>query len=416
MMNTCSEDSPTPDNTTAPDPVAALDQDIAAFMDQEGVTGQNDQGFNQLALREFALHFAQVAPFRDYCLEKKATPETVQHWRAIPAVPAAAFKNQVLASFPLEKTVQSNLTSGTTGRRNRGKIYRDQGSLALVTKANSLLTRTFLFPDVERMKIMLMVPSPKMAPGMGMAIGLEMVRQMFGLPGSAFLISPLGLDVHTLLAAIREAEESGEPLALIGATSCFIYFFNACRKEGISFRLPPGSRGCDSGGYFGQFGDWTKEEFFVQAEKILGISPHHWVNVLGTAECSTNYFDNVLANQVAGKKKERCKEIPSWTRVMVVDPESLEEVPHGQPGLLRHYDLTNRAMILGVQTDNVGVAVEGGFEILGRWCKEKGGYVITYSGGHPYGRVFTTLTDYLMNRRLAKLGRYYAQLEKRNRK
>ncbi|MDH5525117.1 MAG: hypothetical protein OEY01_14160 [Desulfobulbaceae bacterium] len=48
-------------------------------------------------------------------------------------------------------------------------------------------------------------------------------------------------------------------MALIGATSCFIYFFQACKKENIVFSLPPGPRICDGGGYVGEFGDWAKE-------------------------------------------------------------------------------------------------------------------------------------------------------------
>lgn len=389
------------------DVIHALDHDVAEFID----SGLNDERlFNELAIREFTIQYNNLLPYKEYCLEKKVTPDNIQRWQDIPAVPSAAFKTHNLASFPLEKTVQQYLTSGTTGRRNRGRIYRDEGSLMLVKKANSLLTRTYLFPDIERMKIMLMAPSPDTAPVMGMAIGLELVRQMFGTTDSAFLVSPLGLDVETLIKAIKEAEETGEPLSLIGATSCFIYFFKACKQEGISFKLPSGSRCCDSGGYVGQFGNYTKEDFFEMGEQILGIPAHYWVNVLGTAECSTNYFDNVISNFQKGITAPRFKESPPWTRTIVVSPDTLEPVPNGTPGLLRHYDLTNRAMVLAVQTDNVGVAIDSGFEILGRWCKEKGGYVITYSGGHPAGRFFTNITDYLMTRKIASIGKYYNKI------
>ena len=334
----------------------------------------------------------------------------VRDWREIPAVPSSAFKSHSLVSFPLEKAVQSNFTSGTTGRKNRGKVYRDQGALKLILKANGLLTKQYLFPDCERMKILLMVPSPKMAPSMGMAIGMEQVRKLFGTPESTFLVSPLGLDIKTLLYALKESEDTGEPLALIGATSCFIYFFNACCQEGVSFRLPPGSRVCDGGGYVGQFGDWTKEEFVAACEAVFAVPANHCVNVLGMAESSTNYFDNVLKNHVVGLDVPRAKESPPWTRTMVVDHKTLEPLAKGEIGLLRHYDLTNRAMVLGVQTDNVGVETENGFEMLGRWNKAKGGYVITYRGGMPSSKIFTTLTDFLMNRRIKGLAKKYRKI------
>ncbi len=393
------------------DNTATLDAKIVDFI-ARGLGHDDEIRFNELALQVFALQYANIAPYREYCNGKGVSPGNIDDWRLIPAVPSAAFRSHALASFPLERAVQSNLTSGTTGRKNRGKVYRDQGALDLIMQANGMLTRGYLFPDVERMKIMLMVPSPKMAPSMGMAIGLEQVRKQFGTPESAFLISPLGLDVNALLRAIRQAEVSGEPLALIGATSCFIYFFQACRQEDIRFRLPPGSRICDGGGYVGQFGEWTKEEFVAACTRVFSVPASHCVNVLGMAESSTNYFDNVLRNHLAGKMAPRGKESPPWTRTLVVHPETLQPLPVGEIGLLRHYDLTNRAMILGVQTDNVGVATAQGFDILGRWSKDKGGHVITYSGGMPSSKIFTTLTDYLMNRRITNLAGKYEKAKK----
>ena len=51
---------------------------------------------------------------------------------------------------------------------------------------------------------------------------------------------------------------------------------------------------------------------------------------------------------------------------MVVDPDTLEPLPKGQTGLLRHFDLANRGHICAIQTDDVGRLVNGGFEIDGR--------------------------------------------------
>ncbi|MDH5525116.1 MAG: hypothetical protein OEY01_14155 [Desulfobulbaceae bacterium] len=180
------------------DDLARLDLEIQQLIDR-GLDHVADDAFNDRALREFALQYKKVEAYREYCNGKQATPEFVRDWRDIPAVPSAAFKSHALASFPLEKAVHSNITSGTTGRKNRGKVFRDQGALELILKANSMFTRHYLFPDCERMKILLMVPSPKMAPSMGMAIGLEQVRKIFGTRDSAFLVSPLGLDITALL-------------------------------------------------------------------------------------------------------------------------------------------------------------------------------------------------------------------------
>ena len=89
---------------------------------------------------------------------------------------------------------------------------------------------------------------------MGMAIGMDQTRWHFGTPDSQFLLGKTGIDINGLLKALREAEASGVPVALIGATSAYVYFFQACRRKKMTFCLPPGSRVCDGGGYRGRFG------------------------------------------------------------------------------------------------------------------------------------------------------------------
>jgi anaerobic magnesium-protoporphyrin IX monomethyl ester cyclase len=131
-------------------------------------------------------------------------------------VPSRAFKDFILATFPVQKAEHAYFTSGTTDPSRKGKIYRDKGAVNLINTANGLLTREYVFPDLDRMKILLMTPSPRMAPGIGMAIGLERVRTEFGTMGTTYLITPLGLNVELLLKSLIKSERTGEPFALIG--------------------------------------------------------------------------------------------------------------------------------------------------------------------------------------------------------
>lgn len=123
-----------------------------------------------------------------------------------------------------------------------------------------------------------MVPSPKLAPTMGMAFGLEHTRKIFGTPDSIYLITPRGLNTKALLDSLEDAQNSGKPIALIGATSGFICFFKECEKEGLCYRLPEGSRICDGGGYSGRFGDCSREEYLQMCENVLGIPSYYCVN------------------------------------------------------------------------------------------------------------------------------------------
>jgi len=95
-----------------------------------------------------------------------------------------------------------------------------------------------------------------------------------------------------------------------------------------------------------------------------------------------------------------------------VDTKEFKGVPKGEIGLLRHYDLVNRAMVFAVQTDNLGYRTDEGFEIIGRWDKQLGAVGVDYSApAHPGGKIVTQLTDLLMRRSLSGVGKTYLRLK-----
>ena len=400
---------PSPKYALDSDFVKELDGEILTFIEQ-GLLNNDEGGFNRIALKEFELQFHTIPPYRDYCLRKGTRPGQAKTWQEIPAVPSKAFKDFILATFPVEQAEHAYFTSGTTNPLKKGKIYRDAGAVTLINAANGLLTRKYVFPDYERMKIMLMTPSPKMAPGIGMAVGLERVRTQFGTPDSAYLISMSGLDLELLLQSLLDSENTGAPLALIGSTPGFIYFFKECQRHGIRFNLPAGSRICDGGGYMGQFGECSKEEYFELCEEILGIEEHHCINVLGMGEISTNFFDNALSDYLEKRRADRYKIIAPWTRTEVVDVDSFKPLPAGEIGLLKHYDLANRSMVVAVQTDNLGFTTEGGFEIVGRWKKRPGKLDAEAIRGAHGGKIINQMAEFLLKRNLKRLGNIYKKL------
>lgn len=339
-----------------------------------GVIGVGPDGdaaaFDLLAAEVFAYQYERNEPYRLFCGALGVNPAVVSTWRDIPAYPTDAFKSEVVASFPVDEAVHALMTSGTTSPNQRGRIFRDELGKELVFTANRVMTGAYLFPDFAegtRCRILLLVPSLEIAPTMGMAIGLDQTRRHFGTDDSMFLVGRTGVDIKALVGALREAEETGVPVALIGATSAYVYFFNACRARGVRFSLPAGSRVCDGGGYRGRFGVVTRDDYYGLVADILGVPASHCVNTLGMGETATNYFDDTLRNHVLGRTGSRRKVSPPWTRTVVVDAETREELPPGRPGLLRHYDIANLPTVLGVQSDNLGIMLDdGGFEIIGR--------------------------------------------------
>jgi hypothetical protein len=327
--------------------------------------------FEALALEVFSYQYDNNEPYRVFCDAAGVSPAAVSSWRDVPAYPTDAFKHEIVASFPMNEAVQAQMTSGTTSPNQRGRIFRDALGQELVFAANRVMTGAYLFPDFregQRCRILILAPSTELAPTMGMAIGMEQTRRHFGTEDSMFLVGRSGVDVKALVGALRESEESGVPVALVGATSAFVYFLKACERKRMRFRLPEGSRIADGGGYRGRFGIVTRDDYYSLVESVLGVPAHHCVNTYGLGETATNFFDDTLRNHVLGRPDSpRRKPVPPWARVDVVGLETGEVLRNGEVGLIRHYDVVNLPTVLGVQSDNLGVTYdEGGFEIVGR--------------------------------------------------
>lgn len=353
-----------------------LTEDVLKFI-EAGVDAPVPD-FNGYCLRMFALHYEVNPIFREFCDAKKVRPGDIDRWQDIPMVYNDMFKTHLIASFPLEKSVMGCLTGGTTSLTQRGRIFRDEEGKRLVFTANRVMTGSYLFPDFEqgkRCRILVLAPSPELAPSMGMAIGIDQTRRAFGTEDSMFVLGKSGILINELLRALRECEAAGVPVALIGATSAFVYFFQACRRKKMKFCLPPGSRVCDGGGYRGRFGVLTRDDYYAMVTEILGVPNSHCVNVLGEAETATNLFDDSLRRIVKGlPPRQRTRPVPPWSRVLAMDIDTLKPLPDGKVGLLAHWDLANVPTVLAVITDNLGYTTDDGMscEMVGRARLENG--------------------------------------------
>lgn len=383
-----------------------LTRDVLKFIEAGSDSEIPEDIFNEYALRIFRYQYDINPVYKEFCDLKDVKPASVDRWEDIPLVYNDAFKTHLIVSFPVEKSVMACLTGGTTSLTQRGRIFRDEDGKRLVFTANRIMTGSYLFPDFEkgqRCRILILAPSPKLAPSMGMAIGMEQTRQHFGTKDSMFLLGRSGIHINKLLKALKESEETGIPVALIGATVAFVYFFQACQRKGIKFSLPQGSRICDGGGYRGRFGKVTRDDYYEMVEKILGIPWTHCVNVLGEAETATNLFDDSLRMYVKGLPTTRVRKrpVPPWCKVKALSIEDLSPLPDGEVGLLAHWDLANIPTVLGVITDNLGYTIDNGkaCEMVGR-AKLEGGKVSPLpdeSAGSPMGdsMIFRMLERYV---------------------
>ena len=131
----------------------------------------------------------------------------------------------------------------------------------------------------------------------------------------------------------------------------------------VQFNLPFGSRIMETGGFKGRVRELSRGDFYPILSEAFGIPAFNIVNEYGMTELSSQFYDRSLRDQASSDWKAG----PEWCRAICVDPETGDEVPVGEPGLIRIVDLANVGSVIALQTEDVGIAAaDGSFRVLGR--------------------------------------------------
>ena len=386
---------------TNPSSFADYSRRLLAFIKRAAGWSPAPAEFAALAHELFALQFAAVPPFRQLCTARGVTPDTFADWRAIPAMPAAAFKELELTSLPAaERTVVFH-SSGTTAHRP-SRHYHSAESLAVYEASlRPWFARHLLVGRVcpqraatldephsgalgqTRPTFLCLAPPPAQAPHSSLVHMFATVSRAFGAPDSTFVAraeadTTWSLDFPAALAALIRAEQSGQPLLLLGTAFMFVHLLDELEPRALSLTLPPGSRIMETGGYKGRSRELPKAELHALLTARLGVSPAALVCEYGMSELSSQAYDQVAGDwwQVTGGTRgtpsssthlaARTFQFPPWCRALVISPESGREVAEGQTGLLRLFDLANVRSVMALQTEDLAVRRGEGFELLGR--------------------------------------------------
>ncbi|MGH7504851.1 MAG: long-chain fatty acid--CoA ligase, partial [Longimicrobiales bacterium] len=313
----------------------------------------------------FAYQFGRNAPFAAFCHRRGRTPESIIGWRDIPAVPTAAFKEVPLVAGDPATAEATFRTSGTTRGRQGTHVILD---LSLYHGALVPVFRAYLLPDGLKPAILSLIPPDQDVADSSLAHMVSVVMDRLGGPGSGHHASVAGgIHEDSLRAALRDAERDGRPVLLLGTSFAFVHWTDGLRAEGERFRLPHGSRLMDTGGYKGRSRVVGEDELRRSYAELLGIDGAWCVNEYGMTELCSQFYDTTLRERLlASPVGHRRKVPPPWVRTIIVDPDTLEPLPAGQPGLLRIVDLANLGSVLAIQTEDVAVTVDDGFCVLGR--------------------------------------------------
>lgn len=332
----------------------AIIQALLTFMQRDDAS---EDDFNSLALDIFAYQFTHNLPYRRFAMQRGRTPLTVKHWRNIPALPISAFKDLTLSCHPIDDVAAIFMTSGTTGTV-KGHSYHP--TLDVWKCSMRLNFRQRFMAGTDRIRMGILFPDTAAMPNSSLATYLELARQEFGTAASEVLVDEHGINTTRLFAALQQAEASGEPYALLGASYSFVQLLDEMQRQQRHFTLPPGSRILDTGGFKGQSREVAADEFYASLSQQLGVPRARCINMYGMTELSSQFYDD--GNEICPPVKSG----PHWIRTRVVNPLTGEDVPEGEIGVLVHHDLAHFNSVSALLTEDAGVIVPGGFHLLGR--------------------------------------------------
>lgn len=318
--------------------------------------------FETLAVDVFAHQFECITAYRSVCERRGATPATVRDWRDIPAVPALAFKHVELRCGPTERVF---VTSGTTqGEERRGRHALPDVRLYRASAVAGM--KEFLFPDVEQIRILSLIPSATERSESSLAQMIDWAIEGFGSTGSGVFAAADRFDFAGFADALRRSERDGAPLCIMTTTGALIRFFDHCRDHGWAFRLPHSSRLMDTGGTKGAPRPLSRNGLLQAVWNVFAIPGYFVANEYGMTELSSQLYDNVIRDRYHGRVTHRAKAGPHWLRTRVLDPGTLRDVASGEPGILCHVDLANAGTAVSVLTEDIGRMTPDGLELLGR--------------------------------------------------
>ena len=342
-----------------------LRADLLRVLDAGVDAALDDAAFDALARRVFAYQLATNEPYARYCERRGRSAGTVTHWSQIPPVPTAAFKSIDFVSGVATAPEAVFRTSGTTrGAEQRGRhVVLD---LELYRRSALPNFRAHLLPDDARIAFLCLAAPATEQPDSSLAWMIDLVARELGTSAEWFVDPDTGLDAPRLEDALARAEQSQQPVALVGTTLAFVHLLDWLDGERRRFRLPPGSRIMDTGGFKGSGRDVDPNDLLLAYRDRLGIPPSHRVNEYGMTEMCSQFYDSSLRDPVHGATRPAAYAMPPWVRTRAVDPDTLAPIDPGAVGILQHFDLANVGSVMAVQTEDLGVVDGDRFTLLGR--------------------------------------------------
>ncbi len=320
----------------------------------------DDAAFAALARDLFALQYAHVPVYRDFCRHRGVAPTDHLDWASLPALPASAFRDYGVTSLPLAERAACFHSSGTTSHQP-SQHFHNPASLGVYADS----ARTWFshhFPDSAHHLFLSLIPSPQSAPHSSLARMMSFIRQPAEVlhTGHCAADGQWLVDVAATMDALA-AQQPVRPVIILGTAFSFVHLCDALAAQQWRMQLPPGSCVMETGGYKGRSRELSRAQLHALISRTFGLPQRAIVCEYGMCELSSQAYDHVV-----GENAPRRFRFPPWARARVVSPETGRSVADGETGLLEIMDLANVHSVLAVQTADLAVKREDDFELIGR--------------------------------------------------
>lgn len=289
---------------------------------------------------------------------------------SLPPLPTLYFKRHVLFSLPASKLLIKATSSGTSGSMSRmafdaGSLLRGLAMVWRMTRYHHLLS-----PVPCHYLILGYQPhrgndTAFSKTGYGFTFFAPALSRTYAL---VWREGSYQLDLEGLRRRLLRCARGPFPIRTIGFPAYTWLLLSQMEKEGIRLKMPKGSKITMGGGWKQFEGQQVeKAELYRLAESVLGIEEENCVEFFGAVEHPILYTTC----------KHHHFHVPVYSRIVIRNPDTLEPVPNGTPGLVNLMTPMARSVpILSVMTDDLGTLHDGGtcgcgiespwLELLGR--------------------------------------------------
>lgn len=202
--------------------------------------------FDALAREAFAFQYERIPPFRLLCDRRGVRPGLIDDWRAVPAVPALAFKSLELHTEPPRETFRS---SGTTAAE-RSIHHHPYPDLYRATIEHSFPGHCL--PAGAPVPMLSLVPPRALAPDSSLSFMIDHVLARWATPDSVVALALRGVEVARARSWLGAQQRAHRPVLVLSTALALGELLDALDRQGLRFRLPAGSAVFETGGFKGR--------------------------------------------------------------------------------------------------------------------------------------------------------------------